>query len=125
VKDLPVKVTKSSDLTWEENFLRTTTRDDNGRYVVSLPFRDLQNVKSALGHSISSALSQFLRTEKRLKRDCQLKAKYNSVIQEYLDLNHMKEVRPTHNSASYYLPHHAVLKQESTTTKLRVGEMVS
>jgi len=42
------------------------------------------------------------------------------VIQEYLDLNHMKEVRPTHNSASYYLPHHAVLKPESTTTKLRV-----
>jgi len=32
----------------------------------------------------------------------------------------MKEVRPTHNSASYYLPHPAVLKPESTTTKLRV-----
>jgi len=32
----------------------------------------------------------------------------------------MKEVCPTHNSASYYLPHHAVLKPESTNTKLRV-----
>jgi len=42
------------------------------------------------------------------------------VIQEYLDLHHMKEVRPTQNSASYYLPYHAVLKPESTTTKLRV-----
>jgi len=42
------------------------------------------------------------------------------VVQEYLDLHHLKEVRPTHNSASYYLPHHAVLKPESTTTKLRV-----
>ncbi|XP_043063587.1 uncharacterized protein LOC122319852 [Drosophila ficusphila] len=46
--------------------------------------------------------------------------KYDTVIQEYLDLNHMKEVFPTHDSASYYLPHHAVLKPESTTTKLRV-----
>jgi len=36
------------------------------------------------------------------------------VIQEYLALHHMKEVRPTHNSASYYLPHHAVLMPEST-----------
>jgi len=77
-------------------------------------------VKSALGHSRSSALSQFLRTKQRLKRDSQLKAKYDSVIQKYLDLHHMKEVRPTHNSASYYLPQHAVLKPESTTTKLRV-----
>jgi len=52
--------------------------------------------------------------------DSQLKAKYDSVIQEYLDLHHMKENRPTQNSASYYLSHHAVLKPESTTIKLRV-----
>jgi len=120
VEDLPVKVTKSSDLTCEENFLRTTTRDDNGRYVVSLPFRDPEYVKRALGHSSSSALSQFLRTEQRLRRDSQLKSKYDFVVQENLDLHHMKEVRLTHNSASYCLPHHAVLKPESTTTKLRM-----
>jgi len=53
-------------------------------------------------------------------RDSQLKTKYDYVIQEYLDLHHMTEVRPTHNSASYYLPHHAVLKPERTITKLRV-----
>ncbi|KAH8357356.1 hypothetical protein KR084_010248, partial [Drosophila pseudotakahashii] len=58
--------------------------------------------------------------EQRLKRDSTLKSKYDSVIQEYLDLNHMREVLPTHDSACYYLPHHAVLKPESTTTKLRV-----
>jgi len=100
VENLPVKVTKSSDLTCEENFLRTTWRYDSGRYVVSLPFRDPENGKSALGHSRSSALSQFLRTEQRLRRDSQFKTKYDSVIQEYLDLQHMKEVRPTHSSAS-------------------------
>jgi len=43
VEDLPRKVTKSSDLTCKENFFRTTTRDDNGRYVVNLPFRDPKN----------------------------------------------------------------------------------
>ncbi|XP_043862779.1 uncharacterized protein LOC122756631 [Drosophila santomea] len=42
------------------------------------------------------------------------------VKMEYLDLGHIKEVPPTHNSPSYHLPHHAVVKPESTTTKLRV-----
>nr|XP_041630532.1 uncharacterized protein LOC121501962 [Drosophila kikkawai] len=54
----------------------------------------------------------FLRTTK--------KDASGSVIQEYLDLGHMKEVPSTHNSPTYYLPHHAVIKPESTTTKLRV-----
>ncbi|XP_070137161.1 uncharacterized protein [Drosophila bipectinata] len=38
---------------------------------------------------------------------------------EYIDLGHMTEVSPASNSATYYLPHHAVLKPESTTTKWR------
>ncbi|XP_070068068.1 uncharacterized protein [Drosophila takahashii] len=120
VEDLPVKVAKESDVICEDNFLRTTTKDDTGRYVVSLPFRDPENMKCSLGHSRSLALAQFLRNEQRLERDSTLKSKYDSVIQEYLDLNHMREVPPTHDSACYYLPHHAVLKPESTTTKLRV-----
>ncbi|KAH8251117.1 hypothetical protein KR032_000974, partial [Drosophila birchii] len=45
---------------------------------------------------------------------------YDGVIQEYLDLGHMNEVPSTLNSPTYYLPHHAVIKPESTTTKLRV-----
>ncbi|XP_044317457.1 uncharacterized protein LOC123038063 [Drosophila rhopaloa] len=99
VEDLPVKVAKESDLICEDNFLRTTSKDETGR---------------------SQALAQLLRNEQRLKRDSTLKSKYDSVIQEYLDLNHMREVLPTHDSACYYLPHLAVLKPESTTTKLRV-----
>jgi len=45
VEDLQVKVAKASVMNCEENFLRTTTRDDNCRYVESLPFRDPENVK--------------------------------------------------------------------------------
>ncbi|XP_041565712.1 uncharacterized protein LOC121467673 [Drosophila elegans] len=120
VEDLPIKLVNESDSVCEENFLRTTTRDANGRYVVTLPFRDPEHPGSGLGYSKSFALSQFLRNEQRLKRDIPLKIRYDSVIQEYLDLNHMREVFPTHDFASYYLPHHAVLKPESITTKLRV-----
>jgi len=120
VEDLPVKMVKESDSYCERNFLQTTTKDASGRYVVTLPFRDPENTGSDLGYSRSIALAQFLRNENRLKRDFPLKEQYDSVIQEYLDLGHMKEVPPTHNSPSYHLPHHAVVKPESTTTKLRV-----
>ncbi|XP_044249352.2 uncharacterized protein [Drosophila takahashii] len=120
VEDLPSKMVKESDSVCESNFLRTTTRDASGKYVVTLPFWDPDHCGSELGYSRSIALAQFLRNENRLRRDTPLNEQYNSVIQEYLDLGHMREVSPTHNSPNYYLPHHAVIKPESTTTKLRV-----
>ncbi|XP_070142292.1 uncharacterized protein [Drosophila kikkawai] len=120
VEDLPVQMVKESDSYCERNFLQTTKKDASGRYVVTLPFCDPVNSGSNLGYSRSIALAQFLRNENRLKRDFSLKEQYDSVIQEYLNLGHMKEVPSTHNSPTYYLPHHAVIKPESTTTKLRV-----
>ncbi|XP_070141653.1 uncharacterized protein [Drosophila kikkawai] len=120
VEDLPVQMVKESDSYCERNFLQTTKKDASGRYVVTLPFCDPVNSGSNLGYSRSIALVQFLRNENRLKRDFPLKEQYDSVIHEYLDLGHMKEVPSTHNSPTYYLPHHAVIKPESTTTKLRV-----
>ncbi|KAH8234501.1 hypothetical protein KR032_007146, partial [Drosophila birchii] len=52
-------------------------------------------------------------------------ARYDSVIQENIDLGHMIEVSPTSSSATHCLPHHAMFKPESTTTMLRVVFNVS
>ncbi|XP_041451290.1 uncharacterized protein LOC111075664 [Drosophila obscura] len=120
VEDLPIKVAGESDSYCERNFLRTTSRTSSGKYVVTLPFRDPDHCGSGLGHSRSIALAQFLRNENRLKRNVSFREQYNYVIQEYLDLDHMTEVPSTNESANYYLPHHAVIKPESTTTKVRV-----
>jgi len=120
VEDQPVKLVEvsHSDSVCEENFVRTTRRDRSGRYIVTLPFRSPDRV--SLGHSRSIALAQFLRKEGRLKRDLPLKEQYDAVIQEYLDMGHMKQVYPGKDSSSFYLPHHAVIKPDSTTTKVRV-----
>ncbi|XP_052855111.1 uncharacterized protein LOC128263879 [Drosophila gunungcola] len=120
VENIPTRRVKESDSYCESNFLQTTTRDASGKYVVTLPFREPENFGSKLGHSRSIALAQLLRNENRLKRDFPLKEQYDSVIQEYLDLGHMREVPPSYDTPNYYLPHHAVIKPESTTTKLRV-----
>ena len=48
---------------------------------------------------------------------------FQSVVEEYLDLGHAQLV-PAHNlnnpSEHYYLPMHGVVKESSTSTKLRV-----
>lgn len=118
VEDLPVRHSNPSDSFCEDNFTRTTIRSANGRYTVTLPFKNPDRIN--LGHSRSIALAQFLKNEQRLKRDISLQDNYNSVIQEYLDLGHMRQVSPCDVSNCFYLPHHAVFKPDSTTTKVRV-----
>ncbi|XP_041448477.1 uncharacterized protein LOC121404030 [Drosophila obscura] len=121
VEDLPGRPTSESDSVCEENFLQTTKRTPDGRYVVTLPFKCPEKVE--LGHSRSAAKAQFLRNEQRLQRNLPLKKQYDSVIQEYLELGHMTAVTPSHDSGHFYLPHHALFKPDSTTTKLRVARL--
>nr|XP_041632328.1 uncharacterized protein LOC121502696 [Drosophila kikkawai] len=120
VEDLPCRLVKETDKLCEDFFVRTTTRSCDGKYIVSLPFKDSEHID--LGHSRSSALAQFLRNETRLKKEPALKDTYDSVIQEYIDLGHMKPVPPNTDKINFYLPHHAVFKcdHESATTKVRV-----
>ncbi|XP_029054778.2 uncharacterized protein LOC114882067 [Osmia bicornis bicornis] len=100
----------------EKHFSEHTRRDDSGRYVVALPFNEK---KTQLGESRSRALHRFFSLERKLHRDPELKKQYTAVLEEYLTLGHMTQV-DTDQTPSFYLPHHAVIKPSSTTTKVRV-----
>lgn len=66
-------------------------------------------------------MKRFLALERNLQRDQVLRQEYHAVLQEYLDLEHMSLVPDaSERSDGYYLPHHAVIKISSQTTKLRV-----
>ena len=59
--------------------------------------------------------------ERRFQANPEMKALYSEFIQEYLAMGHMRELsEPSSEQISYYLTHYAVLKPDSTTTKLRV-----
>ncbi|XP_059225803.1 uncharacterized protein LOC131997935 [Stomoxys calcitrans] len=125
VEEVPQKpLLSESDSFCEKLYSETTKRDSDGRYIVSLPFKESFSYNSPqIGRSRSIASAQFLRNESRLSKNMSLKDEYDSVIQEYLDLGHMAKVPipveeefPRH----YYLPHHAVIKPDRTTTKVRV-----
>lgn len=105
----------------EEHYRSTTYRNSDGRYVVSLPFRREFPSGLSLGNSRHIALSQFTRNEARLLKNPDMKSHYDGVIHEYFEMGHAKVVEPPkYGAIAYYLPHHAVFKPDSTTTKLRV-----
>lgn len=99
----------------EKHFQLTHFRDDSGRYTVRLPFNDN---KSQLGDSLNIARNRF---DRLLRSFCDEKKKtrYTEFMSEYQALGHMVEVFD--NPVDFYfLPHHAVYKESSTTTKIRV-----
>ncbi|XP_036346556.1 uncharacterized protein LOC118755854, partial [Rhagoletis pomonella] len=107
----------------EELYQKTTIRNNEGKYIVSLPFRKDIPGNISLGPSLKTACSQFYRNETRLAKDPYLQKEFNRVLAEYETLGHMSKITnpiPADSSDNYFLTHHAVIKAESTSTKVRV-----
>ncbi|XP_058827613.1 uncharacterized protein LOC131687537 [Topomyia yanbarensis] len=104
----------------EEHFRRTVTRNTEGRYIVRLPLK--QDVLSSLVDNRRTALRRFHQLEGRLVRNPDLHQQYRVFVEEYHALEHMQRVTDYENPPTpcYHLPHHAVVREDSTTTKLRV-----
>mgnify|MGYP005980598039 FL=1 len=110
------------ELACERHFYKTVRRDPSGRFVVRLPFK---TDVSHLDRSDNIALKQFHSLENRLNNKPQLKSDYIKFMQEYTDLGHMQLITNSsdvnvNKQYSYYLPHHAVVKESSSTTRVRV-----
>ncbi|XP_011171522.2 uncharacterized protein LOC105204159 [Solenopsis invicta] len=104
----------------EEEFRNTHKRTPDGRFVVRLPFRE---DPSCLGESRRAALKRLQSVYRRLDRDAILKRQYIEVMEDYLRSGHMIQINEKISASEepvYYLPHHAVVKEERETTKLRV-----
>ncbi|XP_018357524.1 PREDICTED: uncharacterized protein LOC108757561 [Trachymyrmex cornetzi] len=104
----------------EENFKKTYHRNSQGRFVVQLPIKT--DKLRALGSSYDVALKRFKSLELKLDRCPEMKKAYTKFIQEYADLNHMHPVvtEDSGDAPVYYMPHHAVYKDSSSTTRFRV-----
>ncbi|XP_055714332.1 uncharacterized protein LOC129808575 [Phlebotomus papatasi] len=102
----------------EEHFQLHTTRNNNGRFTVSLPTRD--NLQQ-LGESREIAEKRFKCVERRLQRDRNLYIQYREFMKQYELLEHMRLLPPDYTSPqpAVYLCHHPVIK-ESNSTPVRV-----
>jgi hypothetical protein len=106
----------------EKHFAETVRRGSDGRFVVQLPFK---GDVLLMGPSNKMALKRFYSVEKRLHQNPTLKRDYTTFMNEYLHLEHMMLVSPyvpedNSHANQYFLPHHAVIKESSSTTRVRV-----
>lgn len=100
----------------ERKFLDTVTVTEAGKYQVDLLFKHDPQV---LGKSFHAALKCLMAVEKSFERKPDVQKQYSDFMAEYEALGHMEEVA-WDPEAYNFLNHHAVLKESSTTTKLRV-----
>lgn len=98
----------------QSHYNSTTIRRSDGRYQVELPFIQYPPV---LGQSVHTAKARLNTLMKTLIKLPEAYAGYAKFMTEYIQLGHMSEI--CYSQAKYFLPHHPVYK-DSSTTKLRV-----
>ncbi|XP_071055137.1 uncharacterized protein [Onthophagus taurus] len=115
------------ELECEKSFKDSTRRNKDGRFIVKYP----TDHDFVLGDSLSMAIKRFRNLERRLEENPTLKTEYCQFLQEYEDADHMSRVDELREETlmpikddlkgeAYYIPHHAVHKMDSSTTKIRV-----
>jgi hypothetical protein len=101
----------------EAHFQRHTTRDEEERFVVRLP---VLSDAPTLGESREQAVQRMKKLDRSFSKQPELKNEYVKFIDEYAALGHMEEVyEDSGSSMGFYLPHHCVVKESSSTTKIR------
>lgn len=102
----------------ERHFVQTHERDEDGRYLVRLPLKT--ELLPLLGDAHLAAIRRLRSTERRFSNNTKLQTEYVKFMDEYEQLGHMQECKGRFDNPQFVLPHHAVLREESTTTKTRV-----
>ncbi|XP_024868679.1 uncharacterized protein LOC112452619, partial [Temnothorax curvispinosus] len=121
VEELPHKThLNPEDEQCEEHFRRTHSRCPDGRYMVRLPFRAGPPIE--IGRSRGVAEHHLKGLARRLDAHPEQKREYSEFLRDYETLGHMIEV-PASDDADeqrVYIPHHAVMRESSATSHLRV-----
>ena len=108
------------DAECEAHFASTHTRNADGSYTVELPFKP---DAPALGSSREAAVKRWTSVERRLARNPTVQTEYVKVMRESLRAGFLELVPPDELKPSvpcYYMPHREVVKDSSSTTKVRV-----
>lgn len=104
----------------ELHFKNTHSREKDGRYKVRYPFKSGPPIN--IGNSRKYAEKSLLNLSKTLSKSSETLKQYNDFMSDYEKQGHMSRVVEKQNGQSQevYLPHHPIIRESSSTTKLRV-----
>lgn len=113
----PSKLSEA-DIQCEKHFAETHRRDpETGKYTVKLPFKENPE---KLGESSLTAKRRFFSLERKLNTNPDFKQLYTDFMSDYESTGHMSLLTDPLPDNHYFLPHHGVLKESSSSTRLRV-----
>ena len=100
-----------------KHFKETITHEEDGKYQVRLPVRDqIEHISN----NKSGAIVRHQSLMKRLTRNPDLGVKYRAAIKEFIDNGFAEKVDEiTEPTRTFYSPHHPVIKEGHSTTKVR------
>jgi hypothetical protein len=92
----------------------------------TLPYQAMHQMILPANHHFTklvvSAERRLHAIERRLERDPELKVQYHNFVKVYKDLGHMEPVNSQNGkNTCYFLPHHPVFKETSSTTRPRIA----
>lgn len=104
------------------NSKKTQSSGKTYGFVVKLPFKESPESEEFLGNSYKRAYTRMIQLEKRFERNPELAREYRRSMHEAIEAGHLRrcskeEVEARKNA--YFIPHHPVIKQSRTTTKVR------
>ncbi|XP_029665481.1 uncharacterized protein LOC115236892 [Formica exsecta] len=104
----------------EEHFCSTHYRESDGRYIVRLSFKTSPPID--IGNSRFRAEKMVNSLVRRFRDKPELAKEYSDFISEYQRLGHMLPTPMPQDDIeqTFYLPHHGVIRESSSTTRLRV-----
>ncbi|KAL9985156.1 hypothetical protein ACROYT_G007526 [Oculina patagonica] len=115
-----ISTTHAEDVVLKK-FKETLTYND-GRYEVSLPWKE---DRVSLKDNYQQAERRLYNLEKKLLHEPMKAVSYRKAINKYVENGVAEEVpcdeiTPTEGRPVFYLPHHAIIREDKQTTKTRV-----
>lgn len=119
IDEIPTKgLVSPLDEQCERHFRETHTRTADGRYIVRLPFK--RGPPIDIGESRPRAVKVLSSLLRRIRAHPPLEREYFEFLSEYEHMQHMQRSPSGNHDQCVYLPHHAVTREGSATTRLRV-----